>query len=98
MTLSDSHARAAVLGMLKLGKAMVYGKYIRNCPDTLRGSVIAVEQTSFWGLATLGTFLLGRLVDLIGLEQTIHLISVLIGLVVAALAARGRFTRLTPAI
>ncbi|AAV93742.1 MFS transporter [Ruegeria pomeroyi] len=88
----------AVLGMVKLGKAMVYGKYIRNCPDTLRGSVIAVEQTAFWGLATLGTFLLGWLVDLIGLVPTIHLVALSVGLAALALALRGRLSGLTPAL
>lgn len=61
----------ALMGGVKLGKAMVYGRYLQNSPEAERALLIPVDQTAFWGLATLGTFAMGVLVDLIGLEATI---------------------------
>ena len=87
-----------VMGTVKLGKAMVYGKYIRNCPDETRGVVIAVEQTAFWGLATIGAFVLGQLVDQIGLQAAIHGSALAVGIGVVLLALRGRLMRLEPAV
>ncbi|WP_164659500.1 MFS transporter [Tropicibacter sp. Alg240-R139] len=86
-----------VLGSVKVGKAMVYGKYIYNCPSRARGVLISVEQTAFWGLATLGTFVMGASVDLIGLDTTILTTALLVLVFVAALALRGRLLRLSPA-
>jgi len=86
-----------VLGGVKLGKAMVYGKYIHNCPSQARGVLISVEQTAFWGLATLGTFGMGLAVDQIGLEQTILITAGLVIACVLGLAVRGRLLHLNPA-
>ncbi|SLN66958.1 Major Facilitator Superfamily protein [Falsiruegeria litorea R37] len=84
-----------VLGSVKVGKAMVYGKYIHNCPSRARGVLISVEQTAFWGLATLGTFAMGASVDLIGLDTTILTTALLVLVFVAVLTLRGRLLRLS---
>ena len=86
-----------VLGGVKVGKAMVYGKYIHNCPSKARGVLISVEQTAFWGLATLGTFVMGAAVDLFGLEVTILTTALLVLSCVLLLALRGRLGQLSPA-
>ena len=78
-----------VFGSVKLGKALVYGRYLANSPDGRRGVMIALDQTAFWGLATVGTFVMGAMVDLIGLEATIGGVASLVLLCVAGLAARG---------
>lgn len=85
------------LGGAKLGKALVYGKYLFNAPEAERGVLISVDQTAFWGLATLGTFLLGASVDLIGLEATIGLASATVLAGALALAFRGHLSAMTPA-
>jgi predicted MFS family arabinose efflux permease len=84
-------------GGVKLGKALVYGKYLHTAPDKQRGVLIAVDQTAFWGLATLGTFVMGVLVDTIGLNQTICAVSAVVMLGTALLAVRGHLVRMTPA-
>ncbi|MGR3616256.1 MAG: MFS transporter [Paracoccaceae bacterium] len=87
-----------VMGTVKLSKGMVYGKYIRNCPNDMSGVVIAVEQTAFWGLATIGAFGMGNLVDGVGLQVAIHGSALAIGVGVLLLALRGRLARLEPAV
>ena len=84
-------------GTVKLGKALVYGKYLYNAPPQDRGVLIAVDQTAFWGLATLGTFSMGWLVDTIGLTQTILAVSGTILFGTLVLAARGHLIKMTPA-
>ena len=58
-----------VFGGVKVGKALVYGNYLHNSPDRDRGLFVAIDQTAFWGLATLGTAGMGFLVDAIGLNS-----------------------------
>ena len=84
-------------GGVKLGKALVYGKYLHNAPNEQRGVLIAVDQTAFWGLATLGTFGMGVLIDTIGLNQTIFAVSAVVVCGVLMLAYRGHLARMTPA-
>ena len=84
-------------GTVKLGKALVYGKYRYNAPPEDRGVLIAGDQTAFWGLATLGTFSMGLLVDVIGLNQTICAVSGLVLCGTLGLAARGHLWKMTPA-
>ena len=86
-----------VFGGVKVGKALVYGKYLHNSPPQDRGLIVAVDQTAFWGLATLGTAGMGILVDVLGLNQTILLTSGMVLLGVVILGARGRLTALVPA-
>lgn len=84
-----------LMGGVKLGKAMVYGPYLQNSPAQDRALLISVDQTAFWGLATLGTFGMGVTVDLIGLEPTILLVAMAILLCLSGLAVRGRMQGLT---
>jgi len=84
-----------LMGGVKLGKAMVYGPYLQNSPAQDRALLISVDQTAFWGLATLGTFGMGVTVDLIGLEATILLVALSILLCLSGLAVRGRMQGLT---
>lgn len=78
-----------VFGGVKVGKALVYGKYLHNSPERERGLFVAVDQTAFWGLATLGTAGMGYLVDLMGLNATIFLTSGCVLLGVGILTVRG---------
>lgn len=84
-------------GGVKLGKALVYGKYLHIAPSAQRGVLIAVDQTAFWGLATLGTFGMGVLIDMIGLNQTICAVSAVVVSGVLLLAYRGHLAQMTPA-
>ncbi|WP_293575730.1 MFS transporter [Phaeobacter sp.] len=78
-------------GTVKVGKALVYGKYLYNSPVADRGLIVSVDQTAFWGLATLGTAGMGWLVDGLGLDATIAITSGCVLAGVCALALRGRF-------
>lgn len=84
-------AAVFVFGGVMLGKAMVYGNYLNNCPKGQRGLLIAIYQTAFWGLATLGTVAMGFLVDTLGLDSTIIATSGFILLGVIGLTLRGQF-------
>lgn len=84
-------AAVFVFGGVMLGKAMVYGNYLNNCPEGQRGLLIAIYQTAFWGLATLGTVAMGFLVDNIGINSTIVATSAFILLGVIGLTLRGQF-------
>lgn len=84
-------------GSVKVGKALVYGKYLHNCPDRETGLFVAIDQTAFWGLATLGTAGMGYLVDQLGLNTTIIMTSVLVMLGVFLLTLRGNLTRMVQA-
>jgi predicted MFS family arabinose efflux permease len=101
LTLVNSYAMLCVLimclGGVKVGKALVYGKYLHNAPNEERGVLIAVDQTAFWGLATLGTFCMGALVDQIGLNESIYVVSGVVLCGVTLLALRGHLLRMTPA-
>ncbi len=85
-------ALVTVFGGVKVGKAMVYGNYLHNCPKAERGMFVAIDQTDFWGTATLGTMGLGALVDRTGLDATIMLTSSCIVLGALFLAIRGHLT------
>ncbi|WP_170517160.1 MFS transporter [Ruegeria atlantica] len=86
-----------VFGGVKVGKALVYGKYLYNSPLSDRGLIVAVDQTAFWGLATLGTAGMGLLVDLVGLNATIMLTSGCVLFGVLILTARGYLLAMVPA-
>jgi hypothetical protein len=79
-----------LLGTNGLGKALVYGHYLRAAPPRDRALLIGIDQTAFWGLATLGTMALGLLTDRIGLVAAILSTASAILLCVAVLALRGR--------
>ncbi len=84
-----------MLGMCYSGKPLVYGQYLHNSPPSDRGLLVAIDQTAFWGLATLGTFTLGQLVDLIGLQATIIANSSAMLCFVAVLFTRGHLRAIT---
>ena len=86
-----------VFGGVKVGKALVYGNFLHNSPIRERGLFVAIDQTAFWGLATLGTAGMGFLVDQIGLNPTIIMTSILITLGVVTLTLRGNFIRMVQA-
>ncbi len=88
-------ATVMVFGSVKLGKALVYGRYLANSPDGRRGVLIALDQTAFWGLATLGTFVMGVLVDAIGLNVTISGDAACVMAFVLMLTLRGNLMRIT---
>jgi MFS family permease len=79
-----------VLGGTEVGKALIYGRYLREASAADRGILIGIDQTAFWGLATIGTMALGWLVDRIGLQGAMILNSGAILALVALLALRGR--------
>ncbi|MEP5730683.1 MAG: MFS transporter [Sulfitobacter sp.] len=86
-----------VFGGVKVGKPLVYGKYLSNSPLSDRGLIVAVDQTAFWGLATLGTAGMGLLVDAMGLNATIILTSGCVLFGVAVLVSRGHLSAMEPA-
>ncbi|HMS94188.1 MAG TPA: MFS transporter [Tabrizicola sp.] len=77
-------------GINGLGKALVYGHYLRDAPETDRGLLIGIDQTAYWGLATLGTLGLGVLVEQIGLTAAILANSSVFLCLVLVLALRRR--------
>ncbi|MBL9052113.1 MAG: hypothetical protein JNN02_00155 [Tabrizicola sp.] len=77
-------------GINGLGKALVYGHYLRDAPETDRGLLIGIDQTAYWGFATLGTLGLGVLVDQIGLTAAILANSSVFLCLVLVLALRRR--------
>ena len=83
-----------ILGVFRVGKPLVYGKYMSNCPENDRGILISVDQTAFWGLATLGTFSLGTMVDSFGLDNTIIFNAVALLCGVGILTLRGNLVRM----
>lgn len=83
-----------ILGGEKVGKPLVYGRYLHNCPEDQRGVLISVDQTAFWGLATIGTFGLGLMVDSFGLNTTIVFNTIAMIAGVGILALRGNLTRM----
>lgn len=78
-----------LLGGNSVGKALVYGRYLHEAPPEDRGLLIGIDQTAFWGLATVGTMWLGWLVDRIGLREAMILNSGAILACTALLALRG---------
>lgn len=85
-----------VLGSVKIGKALVYGRYLYNSPSESRGVLIAMDQTAFWGLATFGTFLMGLAAEQLGVTTSILLISCLVVLFVLLLVARRNLDGIRP--
>lgn len=85
-------AYLAVMFLLRngLGKALVYGAYLRDAPPRDRALLIGIDQTAIWGLATVGTMGLGLLVDRIGLVPAILVNSAALLACLAVLAQRGR--------
>ncbi|MCJ8300565.1 MAG: hypothetical protein MJK13_16755, partial [Pseudomonadales bacterium] len=83
-----------ILGVYRVGKPLVYGKYMHNCPENDRGILISVDQTAFWGLATVGTFSLGAMVDSFGLNNTIIFNAVALSCGVGILTLRGNLVRM----
>jgi MFS family permease len=83
-----------LLGGQSVGKAMIYGHFLRDAPEADRGLLIGIDQTALWGLATVGTIALGWLVDRVGLNLAILLNSGAILAFVAVLGLRGQLWRL----
>lgn len=83
-----------LMGGGKLGKALVYGRYLHNSPDSARGVLIAIEQTAFWGLATVGSFGMGLLVEHFGLEAATMMVSLAVIGCLALLALRRQIARI----
>lgn len=81
-----------LFGCVKVGKPLVYGKYLNNSPLSDRGLIVAVDQTAFWGLATLGTAGMGLMVDVLGLNATILLTSGCVLFGVGVLTFRGHLS------
>ena len=82
------------LGTNGLGKALVYGAYVHDAPAQDRALLIGIDQTAFWGLATLGTFGLGWLTEQIGLTAAIIANASAFLACIVILALRGRLTAL----
>ena len=82
------------LGGNSVGKALVYGRYLQEAPKEDRALLIGVDQTAFWGLATLGTAVLGWLVDRYGFATVVLSDAAMILLCVVLLALRGPLWRL----
>ncbi len=82
------------LGGNSLGKALIYGHFLRDAPESDRGLLIGIDQTALWGLATLGTLALGWLVDQIGFQAALVVNSGAVLVFVVVLALRGRLWRL----
>jgi hypothetical protein len=83
-------AALTVLGMNGLGKALVYGAYLRDAPTGDRALLIGLDQTAFWGLATLGTLGLGLLAEAVGLVPALLANTAALLLCLLVLALRGR--------
>lgn len=81
-----------LLGVNGLGKALVYGAFLRDAPEGDRALLIGIDQTAYWGFATLGTMGLGWLVDQIGLAPAIHVNSAGFLLCVLVLLGRRRIS------
>lgn len=79
-----------LLGGNSLGKALIYGQFLRDAPPADRGLLIGIDQTAIWGLATLGTLVLGWLVDQIGFQVALLANSGAVLGFVLLLALRGR--------
>ena len=101
LTLSESFWQmcliVTLMGGVKLGKALVYGRYLHNSPAENRGVLIALDQTAFWGLATFGTFLTGLAAERLGVTLAALLVSCLVALSVLLLFARKRLSAIEPA-
>jgi|TARA_B100000780_G_scaffold143743_1_gene100572 MFS family permease len=82
------------LGMSKAGKALVYGRMINNCPQTHRGVLVAIDQTAFWGLSTVGTLAVGVIIDLSGLTTAIIITACGFNFGICLLAFRGNLLRI----
>lgn len=89
-------AALVVLGMNGLGKALVYGAYLREAPARDRALLIGIDQTAFWGLATLGTMGLGLLVQAAGLVPALLANALAMLGCLAILALRGRLAGVVP--
>lgn len=85
-------AALTVLGMNGLGKALVYGAYLHAAPSGDRALLIGLDQTAFWGLATLGTLGLGLLAEAAGLVPALLANTAALLACLTALALRGRLT------
>lgn len=83
-----------LIGGDSLGKALIYGHFLRDAPEADRGLLIGIDQTAIWGLATLGTFGLGWLVDPIGFQAALIANSGAILFCVLVLSLRGRLWQL----
>lgn len=83
-----------VLGINGLGKALIYGHYLREAPAKDRALLIGVDQTACWGFATIGTAGLGLLVQAIGLAPALLAVAGTILLAVLIIGLRGHLWRL----
>lgn len=83
-----------VFGICNAGKPLVYGKYLDNCPQKDRGLLIGADQTAYWGLATVGTFFLGSLVDQVGVKVALLVYAAGLASCMIALIFQGNIIRL----
>lgn len=83
-----------LLGGQSVGKAMLYGHYLSDAPPSERAFLIGIDQTAFWGLATLGTMALGWLVGRVGLWNAVLMDMGAVLAFVVLLLARGRLWNL----
>jgi hypothetical protein len=83
-----------VLGVNGLGKALVYGAYLREAPAEDRALLIGLDQTAYWGFATIGTAGLGLLVEFTGLAPALLAVAGMILVATVLLALRGHLWRL----
>jgi hypothetical protein len=83
-----------LLGGNSVGRALIYGRYLGDAPRAERGVLIALDQTAYWGLATLGTAILGWFAGRVGLLPTVLTLAGAILLSVLILLLRGRLWRL----
>ncbi len=87
-------ALVVLLGINGLGKALIYGHYLRDAPAEDRALLIGLDQTAYWGLATLGTAGMGVLVGAIGLQAAVLCTTAATLACVAVLALRGHLPAL----
>lgn len=86
-----------LLGGHILGKALIYGHYLHAAPAEDRALLIGIDQTALWGMATVGTFGLGWVVDQVGMNGALAISSGSLLAGTALLAARGRLISLSQA-
>ncbi len=82
------------IGTISVGKALVYGRYLHNAPVRDRALLISFDQAAFWGLAAVGTFAMGAMVDSLGLESTVVLSCGLMAAAVLLLVVRGSILKI----
>ena len=78
--------------LVSAAKPLVYGYYLANSPKECRTTLISFDQMAFWGMATLGTTMLGFGVSLFGITATVLIDSALFLGVILVVALRGNLS------